>query len=409
MLFNHISEVKLFLSDLQNLIKPNKIYCIGETAICMLDKKIPQYFLILSDIEISFIYKNFDDVQNIQIYPFSFSFKYHDELFFILQFNKKLSMNNYDEIIDFVSSISDFSLQIPLIYDVTTGTIKNIKMNFDIFINKENKKDMNKNSGIRYFEYAKSRLDNIKNIKSDRDAKNNYVTENLESMKGKGYIDDSFLNKLILIIFKRIESMKNSFIFKISILFFALTSYESKILIKELSKLDFFNEFFPVLENCKYHLQSKEYHPEGSLYDHLILTAIEVEYNDFSLKISAILHDIGKIETMNYRTKEDQPKYPNHAIISSNLAKKYLRKISEYFRFYPDLIMKVSFLIENHMKIAFIQNLDEIKRKEILNSPYLSELLKLLKADLKASSADLNIYRQVVSYIQKKGVQNIIR
>ncbi|NMC66752.1 MAG: HD domain-containing protein, partial [Spirochaetales bacterium] len=120
-----------------------------------------------------------------------------------------------------------------------------------------------------------------------------------------------------------------------------------------------------------------------------------------ALKLAAMLHDIGKVESISINPKANYPKYPNHANLSANIAKRYLKDILRFFPFYSQLLEKVTFLIENHMKIAFLPDLEEDKKKDILNSVYLNDLLKLLKADLNASSADLNIYKRVYSYIQK--------
>ncbi|HPC39001.1 MAG TPA: HD domain-containing protein [Exilispira sp.] len=406
MWFNHIKEVKMFLKELSDLIKPYNLYCISETAISILDNKIPNNYFIVSDIEISSIYKYFDEVNNIELYPFSFTFKFKDELFFLIKLDEKIDKKNLRKIVDYFDKITLNSLIIPLFYDPYSGTFKNLENCFLFFNNKtaENSKKsltIYKKVNSRYFEFIK-RFFNIdqKDFRYNRLIKNNYYNESnygIEKETKNLNLPSIYFEKLL----ENIKQKSNFLQLRISMLFFVLQSIESKILIEELSKTDFFLWFFPLLEKCKIHYQTKEFHPEGTLYDHLILTAMEIDSSDIALKLAAILHDIGKVESINHNAKSYHPKYPNHAKLSANIAKRYLKDISKYLPFYPNLTEKVTFLIENHMKIAYLPDIEEDKRKDILNSNYLPDLLKLLKADLNSSSADLNIYKRVYSYVQK--------
>jgi len=441
MKFNHIKEVKIYLKKLDDLIKPYKFYCIGETAISILDNKIPNLYFIISDIEISLIYKNFDEVNTIELFPYSFSFEYKEELFFLINIDKKISNKNIDLVLMYLENIIKKSLLIPLLYDPSSATFKNINKCFN-FLNKEDKKyingfyNRNSRENSRYFEFfqkyykeniykayngrQKSNNSNIKcnnksklNIYSKYRIDNKYGIDNYsvdyinnidyinkkEDANKRGILGESsfYFNILLDKINKENDILK----YRVSLLFMVFQSNESRFLIEEFSKTDFFISLFPLMGKCKMHYQTKEYHPEGTLYDHLILTAMEINSNDFALKLAAMLHDIGKVESISINPKANYPKYPNHANLSANIAKRYLKDILRFFPFYSQLLEKVTFLIENHMKIAFLPDLEEDKKKDILNSVYLNDLLKLLKADLNASSADLNIYKRVYSYIQK--------
>jgi hypothetical protein len=280
--------------------------------------------------------------------------------------------------------------------------------------NKKSRYDLlngNSNRSSRYFDFfQKYFMENTENF-SNGNSNSNNSKANSSKTKNSQSNDKNKINNEINNFYwferllNKINEENNFLKYRVSLLFFVLQSNESKILIKEFSKTDFFVWFFPLLEKCKTHYQTKEYHPEGTLYDHLILTAIEINSNDFALKLAAILHDIGKVESINYNPKENYPKYPNHANLSASIAKRYIKDILRFFPFYPFLLEKISFLIENHMKIAFLPDIEEDKKKDILSSMYLPDLLKLLKADLNASSADLNIYKRVYSYIQKLKIQ----
>ncbi len=406
MRFDHISQIKAFLKELFEFSKESSFYCIGETAINILEGKIPQYFMILSDIDIYKIYKFFDNVINIELYPFSFSFNYKGEQFFLItmDINKRKQSENYFH--NIIGEISEKSLVIPLIYDISKGVFKNLN---DIFyLNRKNNKDneIKSYSNVKIYKVIyneKSRFTNFAiryiDAKKVRDKiKNEIKYEEFDENKNPENPLFFYINHIL----KNIDKQNQQLKFRLSFLFFAFTSFESKILVEELSKTDFFIDLFPILSQCKNHFQSKEYHPEGTLYDHLILTVKEIESNSFELKIAGLLHDIGKIESISFKNNSSKPKYPNHSFLSSKIARKYLIKYENYFSFIPDLIEKICFLIENHMKVAFLPDLEENKIKEIISSKYLKDLLKLLKADLKASSADLGIYKRTISFLQKR-------
>ncbi|MFN3411840.1 MAG: HD domain-containing protein, partial [Exilispira sp.] len=381
--------VKLYLKDIQNIAKDYKFFCFGETAIDILDSKIPDFYFLISYIEIHDIYKNFDNVYRIKIYPFSYFFTYKTKNIFLVQLDKK-ELEDFNILINRLKSYSNLNFIIPILYDINKGIFKNLKNCFLHY---------NKNSSKRELTYDEKKL---------------YKKSRYIEYKEKDYVEmhlkkEEFLVVWLDQILKIVNTKNNYKEIKISILYLIMISHESSIIIEQIARTDFFIEFFPLLSECKNHYQAKEYHPEGTLYDHLIKTAIELESTDFALKLAAILHDIGKIKTYNYKANNSNPKYPNHATISSRIAIEYLKKIADYFPFYPDLVNKVSFLIENHMKIAFLPELDEKRQQEIINSRFLNELLKLLKADLKASLADLNIYKRVYSYVQKKNNKKLTK
>ncbi len=398
--FNHIRDVKKFLKELALNLNIKILYTIGETSINILDGKIPNYFMLFSDVEIDKIYKNFENVIEIELHPFSFFFKYKEEEFFLIKLEEnKIKSDQFIE--NYLYKICKKSLLIPLLYDIKKCIFKNIEILTSFNTNIEFNKNIlfdKKNSKSRYFIYLIK-----KSICEEEDKdKINFLFDksNHENIKIGSLIENNIKSLANLPYEKKI---------KISILFTILTSKESSILIEEFSKTNFFIDFFPILSKCKEHYQSKEYHPEGTLYDHLVLTSKEVESSDFALKIAALLHDIGKVETINLNYNSTKPKYPNHAIISFKIAKNYIKNLANFFNFIENLETKIEFLIVNHMKIAFLPDLDENQVEGIIKSRYLKDLLKLLKADLKASSADLNIYKRVNSFITKRANPNIIR
>ncbi len=82
--------------------------------------------------------------------------------------------------------------------------------------------------------------------------------------------------------------------------------------------------------------------------------------NDFMIMLlSALFHDIGKAKTGKYNKKKDKFVFYGHDDISKEVSQKILK----YFKFPNKIIKKVGRIIEEHMKIKFI---DDMKPKKLI-------------------------------------------
>lgn len=108
-----------------------------------------------------------------------------------------------------------------------------------------------------------------------------------------------------------------------------------------LDDLGLLNIILPELKQTQNISHPEKYH-DKDVYNHIMEVVDKIE-PDLILRITALLHDIGKAET---KTENDgKISFINHETKSSELAKKILTGLK-----YPmDFIKKVCFLIENHM------------------------------------------------------------
>lgn len=125
------------------------------------------------------------------------------------------------------------------------------------------------------------------------------------------------------------------------------------------------NDLFDILEGCKNITQLKEYHPEGDVFVHSIqcLYYSFRETIDTDLIIAAGWHDIGKKIMSNGHDKE---------------AVEILK---------PLVSTKTLWLIENHMRIWYfiLGEMNKLSKvKELINHPWIPELIHLARLDKKA-------------------------
>lgn len=147
------------------------------------------------------------------------------------------------------------------------------------------------------------------------------------------------------------------------------------------------NEFprqypFNMISDLEKVQQSKEHHPEGSVWNHTMLvvdkaaTLKEKSKDEKAFMWAALLHDIGKTPTTRLR-KGRYTSY-EHDVVGAKMAEEFLR----CFNLEEDFIYKVKNLVRYHMHILFIvKNLPFKDEQGMINSVDLNELALLGVSD----------------------------
>lgn len=113
---------------------------------------------------------------------------------------------------------------------------------------------------------------------------------------------------------------------------------------------------FDMLYKLKQTEQSKVHHPEGNVWNHVLLVVDEAakikdkSKNPNVLMWAALLHDIGKPSTTKNR-KGKITSY-DHDKVGDELSKQFLNEFTDDM----DFIYKVSKLVKYHMQILFVAN-----------------------------------------------------
>ena len=104
-------------------------------------------------------------------------------------------------------------------------------------------------------------------------------------------------------------------------------------------------EIMPELSICDGVVQNAKYH-KYDVFTHCLIACDNAE-PDLTLRLAALLHDIGKAQTRDEvrKGKKSRVTFYNHEVMGSKLARKILRRL----RFDKELISDVSELVYNHM------------------------------------------------------------
>ena len=161
-------------------------------------------------------------------------------------------------------------------------------------------------------------------------------------------------------------------------------------LIKEIGAMKY---IIPELEET-YGLKQNKYH-FGDVWEHT-LKVVENTRNDLELRMAALLHDIGKINT---RTVDDNGNvhFYKHELVSAEMCDTILRRL----KYSNDFIQTVQILVKNHMRTKnFGNDCSHMKDKTLRKMQYelgddMMKCLELIDADNKAHAPEYCMPNQV--------------
>jgi poly(A) polymerase len=148
---------------------------------------------------------------------------------------------------------------------------------------------------------------------------------------------------------------------------------------------------FPELEDGKGCEQPENYHPEGDVFVHTILTVEKLgPHPDFVLALAALLHDVGKPEA----SRRSEPKrFPEHARIGRGMTRRICRRL----RLSNDETERVCWLVDRHLYFKDAPRMKESTLKRLFAEPGFDQLAKLYHADALASWGNLDEYEFVMA------------
>ncbi len=130
-----------------------------------------------------------------------------------------------------------------------------------------------------------------------------------------------------------------------------------------------------------YDCTQNEFHGFDTVWEHTVDFVEALDSNDLVLRLSAVLHDIGKPQTRSI--KNDKIHFYGHEFVSAKIAKEALRRL----RYPNEIIKEVAFYVEEHMKF-FCFKTDNPNDKVVRRVQYecetqerFSNLMKLMQAD----------------------------
>jgi len=122
---------------------------------------------------------------------------------------------------------------------------------------------------------------------------------------------------------------------------------------------------------------SKEYHPEGNVWNHTLETFSYRKTRDLVLSLALLLHDIGKSRSV----ENEGNRFDRHAQIGGGMAVHFLRRIG----FSDPLAEDVRFLVSRHMMPAMIAKLPVFRTEDTMNHRLFPLLLEVYRCDISST------------------------
>lgn len=155
----------------------------------------------------------------------------------------------------------------------------------------------------------------------------------------------------------------------------------------------FIEKHWPELLTMRTIHHSKEYHPEGDVWQHTMETFRYRKIPDLTLSLALLLHDIGKA----YAEKSGSRQFHRHAQIGASIAEKFLRKLG----FEDELIGRVRFLVQNHMLPSYITALSARRIDEVMSSPHFPLVLEIFRCDIASTFRGPTMYYKACKAYRK--------
>lgn len=134
--------------------------------------------------------------------------------------------------------------------------------------------------------------------------------------------------------------------------------------------------------------QPPQFHPEGDVWNHVLLMLEKMNRPSTTLALGVLLHDVGKPATFR---RADRIRFDGHAEVGAALARKILSRL----KLSADDTEQVVSLVANHMKFKDVRQMRLATLKRFLRLPQFGEHLELHRLDTAASNGYTDAYNFV--------------
>ncbi|MBV8865167.1 MAG: CCA tRNA nucleotidyltransferase [Acidobacteriaceae bacterium] len=150
-------------------------------------------------------------------------------------------------------------------------------------------------------------------------------------------------------------------------------------------------QFLPEVKAFQGVQQPPEFHPEGDVWNHLLLMLDQLQHPSPVLALGALLHDVGKPATYS---ATDRIRFNGHAEIGAELTQKIMQRL----KFPHGEIEQVEALVANHMRFKDVEQMRVSTLKRFLALSNFSDHLELHRLDCLAS----NGYTAAYEFVEQK-------
>jgi len=180
-----------------------------------------------------------------------------------------------------------------------------------------------------------------------------------------------------------------------------LTDRNPALALRMMDELGMLTRIFPELEDARGCEQPENYHPEGDVFVHTLLTVEKAgAHPEFAVALAALLHDIGKPEAVR---RSEPKRFPEHERIGAEMAEAVCSRL----RLPRDETDRVCWLVKRHMYFKEAQRMKTSTLKRLFAEPGFEHLCALIKADALASWGVLDDYHYVLQRRQEMSEEEI--
>ncbi|HET6947343.1 MAG TPA: CCA tRNA nucleotidyltransferase [bacterium] len=136
--------------------------------------------------------------------------------------------------------------------------------------------------------------------------------------------------------------------------------------------------------------QPPEFHPEGDVFTHTVLTLEHLRVPHPVPAVAALLHDVGKPPTI---TRSDRIRFNGHDEVGAAMTEAICRR----FRFSGQETSRIVALVRDHLRVKDLPKMRPAKAARFLLQEDALDHLELHRADCLASHGDLSVYQWAVA------------
>lgn len=147
--------------------------------------------------------------------------------------------------------------------------------------------------------------------------------------------------------------------------------------------------------------QPPEFHPEGDVWEHVLLMLDELKDPAATLALGVLLHDVGKPPT--FRRAPDRIRFDRHAEVGAEMAAAILGRL----KFSNEEAGQITSLVANHMRFKDVRQMRLSTLKRFLCLPHFHEHLELHRLDCLASNGYTDSYEFVKQKLGEMGQEEL--
>jgi poly(A) polymerase len=153
-----------------------------------------------------------------------------------------------------------------------------------------------------------------------------------------------------------------------------------------LDEADLLKVLLPEVEAMKGVEQTPDYHPEGDVFTHTMLTLGHLQSPTDTLAYGCLLHDVGK--PVCIRREEGRVTFYGHTEEGAEIAEAILKRLKRSRLTWE----RVGYLVRNHLRHTQAPKMRVSTLKRFLGEEGIEELLELTRIDALSANGDLHYY-----------------